>query len=182
MRNTLSACATLLCATLFAGCAATANHESTGQAMDDSSITAKVKAALVGDPHTKARDIGVTTEHGVVQLSGFVSSSAERKEAANDAQEVAGVRKVENELEINTQPTTVGSTVDDSTITAKVKAALVRNPNTKAREIKVTTSHGVVELSGFVDSNEAKDAAAQTASAVQGVSGVDNQLQLKPNQ
>ena len=75
-----------------------------------------------------------------------------------------------------------GEAVDDSAITAKVKAALVGNPATKAREIKVTTSHGVVELSGFVDSNEEKATASQVASGVQGVKGVDNELQLKPAQ
>lgn len=75
-----------------------------------------------------------------------------------------------------------GEVVDDSAITAKVKAALVGNPTTKAREIKVTTSHGVVELSGVVNSNEEKDTAAQVASGVQGVKAVDNELQLKPAQ
>jgi hyperosmotically inducible periplasmic protein len=92
------------------------------------------------------------------------------------------VRSVQNDLKVNDQQTTVGNTIDDTTITAKVKAALVGNPTTKALEIKVTTSHGVVELSGFVDSNEVKDTAAQVASSVQGVKGVDNELQLKPAQ
>lgn len=178
--TTTSACVALLSAAVLVGCAATASHESTGQAVDDSEITAKVKAALIKDPETKARDIGVNTEQGVVQLSGFVGSDAERQEAQKDASQVAGVRSVQNELKINEQPTTVGSTIDDTAITAKVKAALVGNPNTKAREIKVTTSHGVVELSGFVASNEEKDTAAQVASGVQGVKGVDNELQLKP--
>jgi hyperosmotically inducible protein len=178
----LRACAALLSAALLVGCAATPNRESTGETVDDSAITAKVKAELVKDHETKARDIGVQTYRGVVQLSGFVGSDAERQEAERDASQVTGVRSVQNDLKVSDQPTTVGSTIDDSAITTKVKAALVGNPTTKAREIKVTTSHGVVELSGFVDSNEEKDTAAQVASSVQGVKGVDNELQLKPAQ
>jgi hyperosmotically inducible protein len=180
--STVSMCLGLLSAAVIFGCAATPTRESTGEVVDDSAISSKVKAALVQDPETKARDIGVNTYRGVVQLSGFVGSNAERAEAARDASQVAGVRSVQNDLKLNTEPTTVGSTIDDSTITTKVKAALVGNPVTKAREIKVTTSHGTVELSGFVGSNEEKDTAAQVASSVQGVKGIDNELQLKAAQ
>ena len=180
--TTLSACAALLSAAALVSCAATPTHESTGETVDDSAITAKVKAELVKDHDTKAREIGVNTYRGVVQLSGFVGSDAERQAAEKDASQVTGVRSVQNDLKISDQQTTVGSTIDDSAITTKVKAALVDNPTTKAREIKVTTSHGVVELSGFVDSREVKDTAAQVASGVQGVKGVDNELQLKPAQ
>lgn len=178
--TTLGACVALLSAAVLVSCAATPTRESTGEAVDDSTITAKVKAALIEDHETKARDIGVNTYRGVVQLSGFVGSDTERQEAGKDASQISGVRSVQNDLKINDQQTTVGTTIDDSAITTKVKAALVGNPATKAREIKVTTSHGVVELSGFVDSNEAKTTAAQVASGVQGVKGVDNELQLKP--
>lgn len=177
---TLSACAALLSAPVLVSCAATPTQESTGAVVDDSAITAKVKAALVRDPET--RDIGVQTYRGVVQLSGFVASDAERQEAERDASQVSGVRSVRNDLKINDQQATVGTTIDDSAITAKVTAALIGNPSTKAREIKVTTSHGVVELSGFVGSNEEKDTAAQLASGVQGVKGVDNELQLQAAQ
>jgi len=180
--TSLSACIALLAAAVLVNCAASPIRESTGELVDDSGITAQVKAELVKDHETRARDIGVQTYRGVVQLSGFVSSDAERQEAARDASQVAGVRSVHNDLKVNDQGTTVGTTIDDSAITAKVKAALIGNPTTKARQIKVTTSHGVVELSGFVDSNEERDTAAQVAGAVQGVKGVDNELQLKPAQ
>ncbi len=180
--TTLSACAALLSAAVLVSCAGTPTRESTGETVDDSAITAKVKAELVKDHETKARDIGVQTYRGVVQLSGFVDSDAERQKAEADASQVTGVRSVQNDLKVSDQQTTVGSAIDDTAITTKVKAALVGNPTTKARAIKVTTSHGVVELSGFVDSQEEKDTAAQVASSVQGVKGVDNELQLKPAQ
>ncbi|MGH8206757.1 MAG: BON domain-containing protein, partial [Steroidobacteraceae bacterium] len=87
---------------------------------------------------------------------------------------------VTDELQVQPQGSTVGRVIDDSTITAKVKAALVANPDTKARDVDVTTSHGVVQLSGFVDTNEQRDAAAEVAKSVSGVRSVDNGLQLKP--
>ena len=72
-----------------------------------------------------------------------------------------------------------GRVVDDSVITGKVKAALVADPTTKAHQISVETFHGVVQLSGFVDSSEAKSRAAQVAEAVEGVKDVKNDLELR---
>jgi len=76
--------------------------ETTGQYVDDSAITAKVKAALVADSDTKAHEINVKTEKGVVQLNGFVGSDKEMAKAAADAGKVEGVTKVENNLAVKT--------------------------------------------------------------------------------
>ena len=72
-----------------------------------------------------------------------------------------------------------GRVVDDSVITGKVKAALVADPTTKAHQISVETFHGTVQLSGFVDSSEAKSRAEQVAEAVEGVKDVKNDLELR---
>lgn len=72
-----------------------------------------------------------------------------------------------------------GRVIDDSVITAKVKAALIGDPVTKAHEISVETFHGTVQLSGFVDSAESKARASQLASNVEGVRDVKNSLQLQ---
>lgn len=72
-----------------------------------------------------------------------------------------------------------GRVVDDSVITGKVKAALVADPTTKAHQISVETFKGVVQLSGFVDSSEAKSRATQVAEAVDGVKNVKNDLELR---
>ena len=71
-----------------------------GRVVDDSVITGKVKAALVADETTKAHQISVETFHGVVQLSGFVDSSAARSRASQLAQQVDGVKDVKNDLEL----------------------------------------------------------------------------------
>jgi osmotically-inducible protein OsmY len=72
-----------------------------------------------------------------------------------------------------------GRVVDDSVITTKVKAALVKDPTTKAHQISVTTFEGKVQLSGFVDSAEARTRATQVAKNVNGVRDVENNLELR---
>jgi len=83
-----------------AACAPTRTRQSAGEYVDDSVLTTKVKAALVDDPATKARQINVETFRGVVQLSGFVDSSAEKSAATQVARSVDGVREVRNDLEL----------------------------------------------------------------------------------
>ena len=83
---------------MMAGCASTRTQESTGQYVDDSSITAKVKADILGDPALKVFDIGVETFKGTVQLSGFVNSAEIRSRAAVVAGRVNGVKSVKNSL------------------------------------------------------------------------------------
>jgi osmotically-inducible protein OsmY len=83
---------------MIAGCASTRTQESTGQYVDDSTITAKVKADILGDSALKVFDIGVETFKGTVQLSGFVNSEEIRSRAAVVAGRVSGVRSVKNNL------------------------------------------------------------------------------------
>jgi len=70
----------------------------TGRVIDDSVITGKVKAALIGDPTTKAHQIEVETFKGTVQLSGWVDTDAARQRASEVARKVAGVKDVKNSL------------------------------------------------------------------------------------
>jgi hyperosmotically inducible protein len=81
-------------------CAPTEKREGTGQYIDDSVITGKVKAALIEDPLTKAIEINVETFKGVVQLSGFVVSQAAADRAVELARGVAGVKSVKNDMRI----------------------------------------------------------------------------------
>ena len=82
----------------FIGCAATQKHESTGQYVDDTAITTKVKAAIFNEESLKTLQISVTTYKGVVQLSGFVDSSSKVTKAGEVARSVANVVSVENDL------------------------------------------------------------------------------------
>lgn len=160
-------------------CSATRTQKSAGEQIDDSVLTGKVKAALIADPVTKARQIDVEVRRGVVQLNGFVDSAAEKSQASTVATGVSGVMGVQNNLSVNTATATAGEVIDDSILTAKVKAALIESNDTKAHEINVETKLGVVHLSGFVDSANAKARASELARSVSGVKGVKNEISVK---
>jgi hyperosmotically inducible protein len=74
---------------------------------------------------------------------------------------------------------TMGTTIDDSVITAKVKSDLLADPRVKGLDAKVETYNGVVQLSGFVDSQAQMDRAIEVARAVNGVNGVENKMNIK---
>lgn len=80
------------------GCSSTSTRESTGEYIDSSALTAKVKSALVADEVVRARDVQVETFRGTVQLSGFVDSEAQKERATAVARSVQGVRDVKNNL------------------------------------------------------------------------------------
>ncbi len=85
---------------LLAGCAATSDRESTGQAIDDSVITAKVRAKLVDDFALKGLQIQVETSKGVVQLSGYVTTQTAMAQAVADTSSVEGVVSVQNDIQL----------------------------------------------------------------------------------
>lgn len=79
-------------------CGSSSKKESTGDYIDDSVITTKVKSLLAGDDFLKSFQISVETRKGIVQLSGFVDSKDAVKKAGKIAKDVEGVRSVENDL------------------------------------------------------------------------------------
>jgi osmotically-inducible protein OsmY len=105
-KNILTRCLVLLMllATVVAGsstfvsCASTRTHESTGQYVDDSTITTKVKALLAQDDFLKSFQISVETYKGTVQLSGFVNSQDAVTKAGEITRSVKGVTSVKNNL------------------------------------------------------------------------------------
>jgi len=88
----------LLAIAVIGGCAGSRTQESTGEYVDDSAITAKVKNAILGDASLKVLQINVETFKGVVQLSGFVNSPQIKSRAAEVASRVSGVKSVTNDL------------------------------------------------------------------------------------
>jgi osmotically-inducible protein OsmY len=86
--------------TAFLGCATTQKSESTGQHLDDTVITTKVKAAIFDEPTLKTMQINVKTYKGVVQLSGFVDSAQSVRKAGEVARSVTGVTEVRNDLAV----------------------------------------------------------------------------------
>jgi len=84
--------------TAIVGCASTQKREGTGEYLDDSAITTKVKAAIFNDPALKVFQINVETFKGEVQLSGFVDSAQSVKRAGEVARSVKGAKSVKNNL------------------------------------------------------------------------------------
>ena len=84
----------------FVGCAATPKQEGTGEYIDDSVLTTKVKAAVFNEPSLKSTEINVETFKGVVQLSGFVNSPADINKAVDVARGVKGVKSVKNDMRV----------------------------------------------------------------------------------
>lgn len=89
-----------LLAAALSGCAGTPHQESTGELIDDTVITTKVKAELLNDTNVSAIDIKVETFKGRVQLAGYVKSPQERQRAEGLARSVPGVRAVTNRIEL----------------------------------------------------------------------------------
>ena len=88
----------LMLVATFAACASTRTQESTGEYVDDSTITTKVKALLAEDNFLKSFQISVETFKGRVQLSGFVDSKESIRRAGEIARSVKGVTSVANDL------------------------------------------------------------------------------------
>ena len=83
---------------VFVGCASTPKREGTGEYLDDSAITTKVKAAIFNEPSLKVFQINVETFKGEVQLSGFVDSAQNVNKAGEVARSVKGIKSVKNNL------------------------------------------------------------------------------------
>jgi hyperosmotically inducible protein len=162
-----------------AACSSTRTQRAPGEQVDDAALLTSVKSALVADPVTEAGEINVDVNRGVVKLSGFVDSSKEKSAAGDIARKVDGVQSVQNDIAVKEGSSTAGEVIDDSILTAKVKAALIESSDTKAHQINVETKEGVVQLSGFVDSAGAKSAATNVAKSVTGVKDVRNELSVK---
>ncbi len=96
----LHALGVALVASALAACAGSPTKESTGELIDDTAVTTKVKSRLIGDKDVSALDVRVETFKGTVQLSGFVGSEQERERAAELARSVDGVKEVKNDLRL----------------------------------------------------------------------------------
>jgi hyperosmotically inducible protein len=169
-----AACAALV---LLLTAPAQAQQSSTNSA-DDAVIAATIKAGLLDNRNTSGTRINVDSYQGVVQLSGFARSEGEKDAATKVAESVAGVKKVLNSVAV-APATSMGTKLDDSLITGKVKAALMDAADVKSLQINVETRNGVTQLAGFVATAAMKDKAGQITASIDGVKSVDNALVVK---
>jgi len=154
-------------------------QQSSTDTADDSAIAATIKAALLDNTHTSGTRINVDCYQGVVQLSGFARSEGEKTYATKVAASVSGVKQVVNSVAV-APATSMGTKLDDSLVTGKVKAALMDAADVKSLQINVETHDGAVQLAGFVASAAMKEKAGRITAGVDGVKSVDNVLVVRP--
>jgi hyperosmotically inducible protein len=95
-------CVMLGASLLSVGCSSSPTSTSTGQTIDDATITTKVKAKMVDDPAVSALNIKVETFKGTVQLSGFANNATEVNRAVEIARSTDGVQSVKNDIRLKT--------------------------------------------------------------------------------
>ena len=148
----------------------------------DAWLSAKVKATLLLHQNVSAKT-EVSTKDGIVTLQGEATSQAEKDLTAEYAKDVEGVKDVQNEMTVSETsgktPRTVIETIDDASITAQVKIALLFHRSTSALYTKVRTKHGVVTLSGKARNAAEKDLAAKLVKDIKGVKNVENQMTIE---
>ncbi len=150
-----------------------------GTEIDDSVVTARVKSALLADHDAKSFEIKVETRKGEVQLSGFVATQARIDNAIALTGNIEGVKSVENGMTLKDGKATVGNTVDDGIVTAKVKSALLADADVKSFDIAIVTRKGEVQLSGFVDNQTQINRAIDIARGIDGVQSINNAMSIK---
>jgi hyperosmotically inducible protein len=146
----------------------------------DVTLTSAVKNALLESGIAKTGEIQVETHERIVQLSGFVDSESTQELALQAARTVEGVDSVRNDLVVRTSKPSLTERKDDTVIAARVRQQLQRQAEVRApNEINVDVSEGVVQLSGFVDSVDQKNRAADIVASVAGVKDVRNDIALQ---
>jgi osmotically-inducible protein OsmY len=144
----------------------------------DTATTAKVKAAFGLSKRVSAYDIGVSTNAGVVTLTGKAPSEDVKSLASEIARDTEGVKEVDNQIEVNpgAQPTTESVRVEDLEIRSALLEAFARSPELGGKTINVKVENRIVTLTGAVDTTAQKNGAEQAARAIDGVAGVSNEL------
>ena len=181
LQNWLKCCTILLFVANLSGCAAVAvggiagaalvDRRTTGTIVEDEAIELKINKALFIDENLyKSTHINTVSYNNTVLVTGEVPSDSLLNQVMNIVTKTEKVRHVVNEVVI-AKPTSMVSRSNDSLITAKVKANLLKNKDVKGLAVKVVTERGIVYLMGLVTHSEAK-AATTIARQISGVQKV----------
>ena len=152
----------------------------------DAWITTKVKTALLFHRNVSASGTTVYTKDGVVTLQGEASSQAEKELTTEYAKDIDNVKSVNNEMTIAKTPASASPTmadkVDDASITAQVKSSLLSHHSTSALHTSVSTTDGVVTLSGIAKNDAEKSLVSKLATDINGVASVINNMTIAPTE
>jgi len=146
----------------------------------DAWITTKVKTALLFHRNVSGTGTSVYTKDGIVTLQGEASSMAQKELTTEYAKDIDNVKSVNNEMTIAKTPAapdaTIGDKIDDASITAEVKSSLLSHHSTSALHTGVTTTDGVVTLSGIAQNDAEKSLVTKLATDINGVTSVVNNM------
>ena len=159
------------------GYAAATDERQTGRMMDDSTITTRIKNALIKDDLVKAHQIDVDTLEGHVTLTGVVKTAKEARRAVDIANHEIGVKSVRNNLQIGEK--TWGETFNDNWLGSKIKSKLIAEPEIRSLNIDVDVHQGIVTLTGIVGDAHQKKRAIEIARATDGTRRVVDNLKVK---
>ena len=149
----------------------------------DKWIATKVKGALMFHRNVSGTKTEVDVANGVVTLRGETTSLAQKELTAEYARGVEGVKDVKNEMTVAKAPkksdATLGEKIDDASINAQTKWALLSHRSTSALQTKVETKDGVVTLSGKAKNAAEKDLVTKLVSDINGVKKVVNNMRIE---
>jgi len=148
----------------------------------DEWIAVKVRSLLLVKGHVSAATTKVAVLDGVVTLSGTADTMAQKELTGVYAKEIDWVKSVKNDIVVNEKPVaddTMGTKVDDASITTQVKYALLSHKATSAVTTKVTTTDGAVLITGEASSTDEKALVSKLAADVRGTLSVTNNMTVK---
>jgi osmotically-inducible protein OsmY len=148
----------------------------------DSWIALKIRSRLLAKAHVSATATTVAVKDGVVTLTGTADNIAQKELTAVYAREIEGVKSVKNDIVVKDPPapgSTMSEKIDDASITSQVKYELLRHKSTSALKTKVTTTDGVVVITGEAASDAEKSLVTKLAQEVRGVKSVENNMMVK---
>jgi osmotically-inducible protein OsmY len=150
----------------------------------DTWIGWKVKSALLFHRDVSATGTTVDVKDGVVILTGQASSIAQKELTTEYAKDVDNVKDVDNNMTVAQNPTapdaTISDKIDDASITAEVKSSLLSHHSTSALHTTVSTTDGVVTVSGIAKNDAEKSLVTKLATDINGVTSVVNNMTIAP--
>jgi len=161
---------------VFSGCA-TMTGRTAGEHIDDSNITSKANEIILKDDDAKYLKIDVTSTDGSVVLQGSINNRTAEDRIVAKIRQIKGVKSVKSLLKLNSD--TAGEYIDDSVITTKVNAVIVKDPDAHYFKIDVTTTKGDVVLQGYIHDRTAEDRIVAKIREIKGVKSVKSLLKIE---
>lgn len=155
LATAFSGCAPVVVGAAAGGAALAATDQRTlGRQIDDTTVTARVKAALINTAEVPARKIDVDTQDGEVILTGVVDTREQKEKALAVARKVKGARKVIDNLQVGVE--TLGDSFNDMVLVTRINKELFMAPGIRTFNVDVDADRGVVTLTGVIDTQANK--------------------------